>query len=423
MRDSFGFAYPGGTTRLVPLVFCASMIGCQETPPRGQIEIEALADVSAARVYVLLASAQDATAGVDLARQGDVWRGHVDLLSTASPYHVTAVATTGLGDDVSTTSIGSVAVSEAQTALLHLALQEPQPKGDDQPPVVDALLASATDVSANQTVDLKVFAHGPRPDVLLSYTWTTSCGRMLQPSLPDSAWIAPDREETCELEVLVTDSRGGAGHARLRIDVQGAKAKGSASVVVTINTPPRVTSMSASLAPVGDSSIILSAVARDADDDVLSYQWSSTCAGTFDRPSANPTTFRSATVSSGECSFSVEVSDGRGGNGSGVVVLSSTKPVVNVAPQMGMTYQTSDQVSPGGSVLLHAEAADPEGQPLTWTWTASAGTLSNQVDGIDGSGATFNAPQTIGVGSTITATATDPLGASSSFVFRVRTTD
>jgi hypothetical protein len=429
MRDSFGFVCPGGAAvrvllvvpLVVPLVLFASMLGCQETPSRGQVEIEALSDVSAANVYVLLASGQGAMTRVDLVRQGEVWGGRADLGSTTSEYDVTAVATDGLGNGVSTARVGALVVSEAETALLHFALQKPQPNGDEQPPVVDALLASATEVSTNQAVDVRVFAHGSRSDDLLSYTWTPSCGRMLHPSLPDSVWVAPDSEATCDLDALVTDSRGGACHARLRINVQGARAVGSARVVVTINSSPKVTSMSASPAAVGDAPIVLSAGARDADGDSLSYLWSSTCAGTFDRPSANPTTFRAATVAPGQCNFSVEVSDGRGGKGSGVVVLSSARPAINVAPQMGITYQGSDQVSPGGSVLLHAEAIDPEGQPLRWTWTASAGTVSNQVDGIDGSGATFIAPEASGVVSTITVTATDVVGARSSFAFRVCT--
>lgn len=333
-----------------------------------------------------------------------------------------AVATDSLGNDISTTSVGSVAVSQAQTGLLHLALQKPRPTGDDQPPMVDALLASATEVSANQTVALRVFAHASSPADLLSYTWTTSCGRMMNPILPVSTWAAPDDEATCDVNVLVTDSRGSACHAGLRIKAH-AQAKGSASVVVTINSAPQVTSLSASPASVGSTPVILSVVASDADGDNLNYQWSSSCPGTFNRSNANPATFRPAAASSGACTLSVEVSDGRGGKGGGVVVLSSTKPVVNVAPQMGITYQTSDQASPAGSVLLHAEAADPEGQPLTWTWTASAGTLSNQADSINASSATFNAAQTSGVASTITVTATDPLGASSSFAFHVRTTD
>lgn len=65
MRHSFGFVGPGGTAMLVPFAFCASMTGCQQTPaqtsPTGQVEIEALPDVPAANVYVLLASEQDVT--------------------------------------------------------------------------------------------------------------------------------------------------------------------------------------------------------------------------------------------------------------------------------------------------------------------------------------------------------------------------
>jgi len=70
--------------------------------------------------------------------------------------------------------------------------------------------------------------------------------------------------------------------------------------------------------------------------------------------------------------------------------------------------------------LLHATATDPDGEVITWTWTASDGTLSNQVDQAGASDVDWQAPARLGETCTITATATDPEGASVSLVFTVQ---
>jgi len=59
-------------------------------------------------------------------------------------------------------------------------------------------------------------------------------------------------------------------------------------------------------------------------------------------------------------------------------------------------------------------------EAITWTWTTSDGTLSNQVDQAGASDVDWQAPATPGETCTITATATDPEGASASAKFTVK---
>jgi hypothetical protein len=94
--------------------------------------------------------------------------------------------------------------------------------------------------------------------------------------------------------------------------------------------------------------------------------------------------------------------------------------VINVAPAMGVVYLSTDAADAAEVVLLHASATDPEGQPLTWTWKASDGTFADQNDQAGSSEVNWTAPPTPGVRCTITATATDPGGASASYVFTVQ---
>jgi hypothetical protein len=198
-------------------------------------------------------------------------------------------------------------------------------------------------------------------------------------------------------------------------------AQGNATVVMVVNAPPQVDAMVSSAGHVASNSpVSLQVTASDPDHDHLSFSWTSTCPGTFDRTDRDQVTFITGTLAAGtDCAFQVSVTDGRGGDANGTLILSSAVPVINVAPAMGIVWQSTDAAEASEVVLLHASASDPEGQPLTWTWTASDGALADQDDQAGSSDVRWTAPAGP-VHCTITATATDPQGASASWVFQVQ---
>jgi hypothetical protein len=198
--------------------------------------------------------------------------------------------------------------------------------------------------------------------------------------------------------------------------------QGTAEVGIIVNAPPRVDGMTSSPGHVAsEAPVNLQVTASDPDHDPLVFAWTSTCPGTFDRTDRDQVTFITGTLATGaDCSFQVIVSDGHGGTAKGTLVLSSAVPVINIAPTMGIVYQSTDAADAGEVVLLHASATDPEDQPLTWTWRASDGAFSDQVDQVGSSDVRWTAPAILGVSCTITATATDPGGANASFVFTVQ---
>jgi len=224
-----------------------------------------------------------------------------------------------------------------------------------------------------------------------------------------------------DLSAVATNSA--AGNAKdVPVQVGADQAQGKAQVEISFNTSPRVTAMTNSSAPLAAGSpVTLQVTACDDDGDLLGYHWTSTCPGIFDQPTLAKTVFvPGALTATVDCAFTVEVSDGRGGRGTGTLHLPVTKLVVEVAPTIGVVSQSTDAAGPSDVVVLYASASDPEGQNLTWTWTASDGTLSGQNDRPDGSDVRWTASATTGHSCTITATATNAQGASASYVFDVR---
>jgi len=417
MHHSPAFAYRAAWG----FVGCMALFGCDEAPKTGQLEIEVPAMAGTTRVHALLQDSSGTPASdVDFALLKGAWNAGVSSLSLSGDYRITVVGTDVSGRETVSNTVDSVKVSEVGATWVHMALQPPRSPDEGESPVVDALLASAQKVEPEQAVEMRVVGHDTKVGGLLSYHWTADCGHLSGNDQAKVTWVAPEEDGDCQLTVGLSNTRGGRAEARMNITV--GRARGNVRVVVILNSLPVVARMLAFPTVVEKGvGIDLSTSANDPDGDPLSYQWSSTCPGVFGTLTTANTRFIPNEATESDCGFTVVVSDGHGGKSQGTVVLSGKKPIVNVAPIMGISFQTGQQVAPGSMVLLHMEARDPEGQPLTWTWSASNGTLKNQLDSIGASEATFVAPVEQGVDCSIIVTATDPLGASSSFSFHVRT--
>jgi len=153
------------------------------------------------------------------------------------------------------------------------------------------------------------------------------------------------------------------------------------------NPPPIITSLKAE-----PGAILLSAscqiecIVSDEDGEELSYEWSSS-KGDINGNGASVTW--TAPDSEGIYNVVVRVTDGRGGEVSDAIAI----PVgVNHPPTITGLMADADWVRPSSSLQVNCDAEDPDGDELSYEWTAGGGDVS-------GSGAVVNwtAPGAVGM--------------------------
>ena len=146
------------------------------------------------------------------------------------------------------------------------------------------------------------------------------------------------------------------------------------------------------VAPGGE--VRLSTTASDPDGDPLTYAWSA-LRGSFSGATDGATARWTAPAQIGRVTIRVQVSDGRGGSASADVAVEVTdrpRPPTNGAPTVSASCDPCE-VAPGGEVRLSTTASDPDGDPLTYAWSALRGSFSGATDGAT---ARWTAPAQIG---------------------------
>lgn len=127
------------------------------------------------------------------------------------------------------------------------------------------------------------------------------------------------------------------------------------------------------------ASTSLTVTATDPDGDPLTYVWTQTPfspAGSFGSETGGTRTW-TAPFLSRDTTFSlkVTVSDGRGGSAQGTVSVSvANVPGLNQAPIVDDTLTVTVSSTPviaGDTVSLFIGATDPDGDPLTYSWTTT----------------------------------------------------
>ena len=261
----------------------------------------------------------------------------------------------------------------------------------NNPPSVSASCQPCTVVPGGE-VQLTATASDPDGDNL-TYAWTASQGAFSgETDAAATSWTAPDAPGRVTIRVEVSDNRGGSE---------------AATVAVTVESPNRSPSVSVSCDPceaprLGE--VELTATASDPDGNALTYAWSAP-AGSFNGAADAATARWTAPDSLGPVTIRVEVTDGYGGSASAEVTIE----VENALPSVSVSCDPCEAPRLG-EVELTATASDPDGNALTYAWSAPAGAFSGAADAAT---ARWTAPDSLGP-VTIRVEVTDEDGGSAS---------
>jgi hypothetical protein len=372
---------------------------------------------------------------VDLTNQDLVtkltWSAYVQNVpaGTGRTFHIDAFDATVL-TKVLYSGDATANIVSGSTANVYMVLQELNPIGGSTTalPAIDSLTASAATVTVpstpTATVSLTVTAHSPATPANnpLTYLWTASCGTLAAATTTSATWTAPATitAPACQVNVTVTDSKGGAVTAYLAIVTQGPAAVGNAQIAAYPNSWPMISTVVASETFTKNASgqlvsmdVNVTVTASDPDGDDLSYVWSSDCvlAGTGFTDAANLTPVATLTTGPGAlasntvhfkstdmtrgCTLRVDVKDSWK---NGIVPTGSGLPVARGGDTVGLIYATTpvdfvlapqitnvtspnvgNKVQPGQVFVVGIQVTDPTPAfnaaqvPFTFAWTFTGG--------------------------------------------------
>jgi len=171
---------------------------------------------------------------------------------------------------------------------------------------------------------------------------------------------------------------------------------------VPANQLPVITSLKAKqnvIAPL--DSCLIECVASDEDGDELTYKWS---ASEGNITGAGATVAWSAPETEGIYNIVVKVADGNEGEATDSITIIVKD---NHPPEIISLVANAEWVTPASSCRIACKAEDPDGDELSYEWSASGGDISGT-----GSVATWTSPERVGV-CYITVGVTDGYGGQS----------
>jgi hypothetical protein len=188
----------------------------------------------------------------------------------------------------------------------------PAPIGN-QPPMIVSLVAESQQLYPSGHTEIQCIAQDPDGDQL-NFTWAATGGNFTDTG-PIVTWNAPAYYGTYTITVTVDDGKG-------------ASVQRSLDITVSANQAPKISSLTAS--PSGilyGGSTLLTCIASDPDGDVVTYSWSAS-EGSITGVGNKVTWI--APSKSGSFNVTVVVSDGKGGETRGNVMVTVTPPTSTV---------------------------------------------------------------------------------------------
>jgi len=414
--------------RWSPLCLAMALAGCHETgPSSGDVLITA--STKALR-YSDIATVSATITGSGIprplvmplgAKDNNVWKANVAGIPAGTERGISVLASDQSGVGLFFGEATNVAIRPGVTTPISITLFEmsPAPWFANNAPVIDVVTASAAVVAPGGRVNLGVQAHDADPSDVLTYGWSTACGTLSGADTATPVWTAPDGAAVCQVELTVEDGRGAGVHSSVSLVVDSI-ARGGAAVSVSPDLSPLIKSMSITPTPVVvGQPVTLNLDAVDPDGQVLTFKWTSDCAGAFaDATQQNAGFTLSAIPASGHCQFQVEVTDSLGAHTVGMLNQATGSVEVDRAPVIEAATQSHDELDPKQSAVLAVKASDPDGKDITFSWTADQGTVVQMNADVHSVSLRFTAPEVLPAGAMhVEVTVKDPGGQSAKVTF------
>ena len=253
---------------------------------------------------------------------------------------------------------------------------------DNDPPTASA--GPDQNVAEGSTVTLAGKGSDPEGQTLI-YVWTAPSGITLSSTTAASpTFTAPDRtaDYTLTFSLVVNDgtSDSAADTVDVSVSVDGSGAKGKAD-----NQPPTASAGPDQSVTEG-ATVTLAGKGSDPEGQTLTYFWTAPSGITLSSATAAKATFTAPDRTADyTLTFSLVVNDGTSDSAADMVEVNVTAD--NDAPTANAGLDQN--VAEGATVTLAGTGTDPEGQTLTYAWTAPDGiTLSSTT----AASPTFTAP-------------------------------
>ncbi|MDD5569480.1 MAG: PKD domain-containing protein, partial [Candidatus Pacebacteria bacterium] len=318
-------------------------------------------DVQAGQSILMNATASDPN-GLPLTYHWTCTGGNMSNFNVLNPlfYAPSASSDTNYTCTLTATNSQGLYASDSVNILVRSQQQ------NNFPPTVNA--GGSKQVQSGQNINMTAAASDPQGSAL-TYQWTCTGGSMSNYNVLNPVYTAPyitsNTNYTCTL--TVTNSLGLSASDYVNILVIGQQNN---------NNPPNVFAGSSKQVQSGQS-VYMDATASDPQGLPLTYHWTCTGGNMSNFNVLNPTYYAPYVTNSTSYSCTLTATNSNGMSASSSVSIwvigsggsSNGIPVVNAG-----SYQT---LQSGQSARLNATAYDPDGDPITYSWTCSGGSLSS----------------------------------------------
>ena len=261
-------------------------------------------------------------------------------------------------------------------------------------PTIQNISVQGVPALPGNNITATVVAQSPQ-GLALTYTWTVS-----------NSWTVVQGGNTPTVTIKAPNSFNMSGIATITVaDTNGEYTTGTTSLSTQTNSPPVISSITASPNPVDKGgSMVIAITAIDPDGDTLSYTWFAPSDWSVQTGQGTTTvTVIAPDQYADGGNITVTVSDGYNGYIIGSLPIST---VNNTIPVISNLNVSSAIVSPNSEITATVSASDSDGDTLSYSWTTTTGW---ELTGY-GTTATVIAPNMHSVSGNITVTVSDGFG-------------